>query len=505
MARKILFALAFCAALGSFVFAPPAMAQFTGASSYSGLSAINKIIRATPGISAVSVPGATTATATAVESVALAEAGLTIPVATTAAATVAGSTMSGIAGKIMIGGGLIGAASIILPMIIDKANIYVCPPPQFFCKPDPKGPQPGDLYGSYTARANSGASSCLTLAEHCDYLAAAKASCRGVTVNTNGVPQNPNPFYNAQTNTWAFMFNCSPNFGGGNVTVSTVQPSSCPAGYHLSNGQCVSDSATIPSVQATEADISGPLTTAVNSNASNQKNLYDVLTQNGAQVFTGGTAVTVTAPPVTVPARTTTQDIVNPDGTTSHQVITKETTVTPQVNGTTIDNTTITYPADTKVTTTSTNTTTNVTTTTTIIIHENGQQQPTPDKVNLPTDYARENTLEAIQRNTSPEGAPSMPDQKSVVTAATAKSDADYLNLRTGIETAHTGSDKSSFFSFLWTPPVGTCSASVGTVHGWEVKLDPCDTVNNIRDVLGWLLALFTGWSIWNLMFKGAE
>jgi len=75
-----------------------------------------------------------------------------------------------------------------------------------------------------------------------------------------------------------------------------------------------------------------------------------------------------------------------------------------------------------------------------------------------------------------------------------------------GLDDAVAGyADKSGWFSWLWTPPVGECHPYAGTVHGYAVSWDLCPTVNNIRDVLGWLFAMFGAMTVYGQLFRRGE
>lgn len=62
---------------------------------------------------------------------------------------------------------------------------------------------------------------------------------------------------------------------------------------------------------------------------------------------------------------------------------------------------------------------------------------------------------------------------------------------------------KSSWFSWVWTPPVGECAPFSGTVHGYSISWNLCPTINNIRDVIGWLFGMFAAITIYGQLFRG--
>jgi len=61
---------------------------------------------------------------------------------------------------------------------------------------------------------------------------------------------------------------------------------------------------------------------------------------------------------------------------------------------------------------------------------------------------------------------------------------------------------KGAWFSWVWTPPSGTCSPFTGAVHGHEISWDFCPTFQNMKDVYGWLFALFGAWTIYGQLFR---
>lgn len=214
----------------------------------------------------------------------------------------------------------------------------------------------------------------------------------------------------------------------------------------------------------------------------------------------------VSAPPVTgSPTVTGTSTKQNADGSTSTSTTTTTTTVTPTVNNNQTTNTTITYQTTNNTTTTTTNNTTNQTTTENKTEAPNTDTPPSdpPPMPELPNDYNREVTQQKVLDALNPTGAPDMPDQKALVDAAKSKSDADLTKLTTDAQTGQ--ADHTGWFSWVWTPPAGSCSPSSGSVHGYAVSWDICPTVANIRDVLGWLFALFGAIQIYGQLFKRAD
>lgn len=120
----------------------------------------------------------------------------------------------------------------------------------------------------------------------------------------------------------------------------------------------------------------------------------------------------------------------------------------------------------------------------------------------FPDDYNREVTQKEIKDELKGAGAPPLPPQGPVVDAAKADSDAQIGQISQGIKDGY--ADKSSWFSWVWTPPIGTCAPFAGTVHGYTISWDLCPTIADINDVLGWLFAIFGAWSVYREMFGRA-
>lgn len=64
---------------------------------------------------------------------------------------------------------------------------------------------------------------------------------------------------------------------------------------------------------------------------------------------------------------------------------------------------------------------------------------------------------------------------------------------------------KGNWFSWVWTPPIGACSPITGSIHGQTVNWNICPTVEKIREIIGWLMAVGGAWMIYNEMFRREE
>jgi hypothetical protein len=107
----------------------------------------------------------------------------------------------------------------------------------------------------------------------------------------------------------------------------------------------------------------------------------------------------------------------------------------------------------------------------------------------------------AIKTELIAAGAPTLPDQTAVMQSA---KDED-KNQSDAISNAIT-TDTSFWTAWVWTPPAGTCTAPSATLHGGvTVSFDYCPMVGNIKDVLGWLFAIFGSWHVWNVLFRRGD
>lgn len=265
-----------------------------------------------------------------------------------------------------------------------------------------------------------------------------------------------------------------------------------------------------PPVPASDAEMGASLQTRMDQDFAANKRLYDALKadQDAAEKkqtvwpdtmnpIEQTTPVTVTAPPVTAPERTvSTETKPLPDGSTETTVRRETTVVSPTVTGTPIGDVSPSFPSTTTVTTSTTNNTTNITNTTTTTINN-----PSPEKTDHPDDYARENTLQKVVDSLDTTNAPTLADQSKVVTDAKTQNQVDIDKLVTDAKNG-VAADKSIWFSWVWSAPVGTCAPFAGNVHGYSISFDLCPTIMNIRDVLGWLLGMFSAWTVYGQMFR---
>lgn len=495
MFRIFLLLAALCAAVLSPV--APVQAQVTTGAAYSGLSIINNIIRNTPGITTISTAGATSVSAAGTATVRTAG-GLVIPVAETATASIGAARLAGLAaGALKLGSG-IGLAATLAPWILEQSGYKICPPPDFFCKPGQ--PTPVDPTTSGTGFYGHVADGSQDV-----FAGTPQGACdKGYQVSNQSTKNAYGPwtFTKPGGNSWDYG-KCVAN--GVNLMNVDYKAPTCPSGTITTTQADGTKTCTVPGadVPVPQSEVQTIVQNKASGDGNAQKQLYDSVAQTGAALWTGSEPVSVSAPQATSQPQTTTEQIDNGDGTTSTKTTTKQATVTPTVTGTTINDTKITYPTTITTTTTITNNTTNVSTTNVTKTTENANpdQSPTQD---LPTDYARQNTLQEIQRELSSDGTPVMADQAAAVSSATASANSSLQTMRDNAQNGQ-DSDKGLFYRFLWTPPVGTCAPYTVTFRSWSGTIDFCDKVALIRDVLGWLMALGTAVRVYQLMFKQGD
>ena len=513
----VLLAFAFLAAVFS-----PLQARATpsvGSGVQSTTAIINKIVNSTPGLNTVTTTGTGAVVRSTASTAVNAGRGLTIAVPTVAEATVTAGRLAGIAGRVAKAGNFIGIAALVAPWILEKSGYKVCPPPDFFCKEGPQvadtaDPSSGGFYVSdndpkLTTFGSTPETVCQKYAAKKGY-DAAKVSYR------NGQCMMPS--------------------GNGNyysLGVMKYQDMVCPAGTTKGTDSrglsaCLKPG---PDVPATESDIAGSVEGAITGNPNRIGQLHSAESAANLPVFAPSDAVTVTASPVTTPKTTTTTVVPNPDGSTSTVKTESQTEVKPQPTGGTLGDTKVIYPTTTTTTTTTTNNVTNVTTVQTTVINNYGTEaanQPSvpdvkpptiPDagappviapsqEIKFPDDYNREVTQKAMLAELDGSKLPPTPqDQEARTKEKTDSADKSLADKFKELPSQFVP-DKENWFSWVWTPPVAQCSASMfqGTVHGNTINWDICPWVENIRSAIGFLFALFGAMNIYsNLFRKGDE
>lgn len=129
----------------------------------------------------------------------------------------------------------------------------------------------------------------------------------------------------------------------------------------------------------------------------------------------------------------------------------------------------------------------------------------TTPAVQFPTDYNREATQAAIKESINKlatgEGAQDAPDFKKDVEDKKTAMDKGITDFTDAIP-GQFAESKGNWFSWVWSPPVGVCTPYQGSIHGKSVSWNICPYIANVRDVVGWLFALFGAWTVYNQMFR---
>lgn len=501
------------------VFSVPVHAQTTSASGFQSM--MNGIIRGAPGVTTVAITDGVTSTA--VGSVAVAAGGTTVGVPTTVAARVGASTIAKGAARV----GLrivpwVGTALVINDIVdaVGGSGLATCPPPDFFCKPQNIQGGTTTVKGDPRYRYCGGTSGCDIWessigAAQTDFCPAQVKwnIANGYTsvADCKIIKSDPAPTY---TIYYEFYNSAGSYLSGGSRAASAKYI--CPDGKDSTSpdGMCT---VTIPDqvkmMPAEEEDINVVLTRKANADHDwgvNMKKQLDAIAAVNEGLETPidykTVPVTITAPETAGPATVvSTKTIPNADGTTSTETVKQQVVVTPQIgSGGTMSDPQVTWPAKNVTTTTTVNNVTNVkneVTNVTNIPAGAPEQKP----LDIPTDYNREVTQKKILQQLDGSlvdvaDPANQEDRTKAEVEKTDKSLADKFSALPG----ELAADKASWFSWVWTPPVGQCSASMfsGTVHGYSVNWDICDWVGRIRDALGWLFALFGAINIYSNLFR---
>jgi len=128
--------------------------------------------------------------------------------------------------------------------------------------------------------------------------------------------------------------------------------------------------------------------------------------------------------------------------------------------------------------------------------------------IQFPTDYNRESTQQSIQQKLEDlkqgTGASDAPNYASDIEAQK-QAMKDAIKEMMDALPGQYSTDKSNWFSWVWTPPVGNCSPWTSTIHGQFVSWDICPYVEKVRDVIGFLLAISGAWLVYTEMFRRDE
>ncbi|WP_211453014.1 hypothetical protein [Collimonas antrihumi] len=349
-------------------------------------------------------------------------------------------------------------------------------PGQGYCKPDPKNPP--QVTSGWIAADIGTATKFSSGQAACD----ADKIHNGWGFSPTFVVETPDPGQTAAGS-------CKYQGAGSQLSiVYTADAPSTPGGF----------------LPATADDVAGAVKLKMIADSNARKALFDAMRADatGTQqpdtlppLYPATSPVTVTAPPVTSPASSPSiQTIPKPDGSIDTVKTTEQTTVTPTTTGTTVGDTKTTFPSTTTTTTTTTNNVTNQTTTSTNVVNN------PPALPQFPNDYNKEVTQQQIERDLNTDSAQAMPDQQKVITDAGTQGDTDRDKIYTDIKSGQ--QDKSAWFSWVWSPPVGVCSPITGTIAGFHVEWDLCPSIAIIQAIIGWLLAIFSGAEVYGQLFR---
>ncbi|WP_148264811.1 hypothetical protein [Collimonas fungivorans] len=262
-----------------------------------------------------------------------------------------------------------------------------------------------------------------------------------------------------------------------------------------------------PLAPATGDDIAGALKLQAIQDSNARKALYDAIKSDLAahpeyqtadtNPVQPSTPASVTASPVISPTVTTRVDTVpKSDGSTDTVTTSQSTTVNPTTTGTTVGDIKTTFPSTTTTTVTTTNNVTNQTTTNTSVT---SNPAPSPE-LKIPDDYNKEVTQKQVEKDLNTDAAPPMDDQQKVITDANTKGDTDRDKIYDDIKSGQ--QDKSSWFSWVWSPPVGVCAPITGVIAGFHVSWDLCPSIAIIQAIIGWLMGIFSAAEVYGQLFK---
>lgn len=361
----------------AFLIAAPiqSYAQVAVASNNAATAAINKIINGLGTYAAGSVGAATT------ETIATA-AGKTAQVAVAANATgITAARLGALAGGALKLGTVVGLATILIPWVLNQSGIYVCPPPDFFCK-DKKG-YAEDVTGWTCPGPNGGANvtGSGTITSCKDYCLA----------NQRATTATPSWFIKDTV----FAAN------GLSMVIQLSRPDGATG--QCSGSRQATQVATITPAPVSETELSQSVADYANKDSTRPKILYDALVKEKIPVVVGTDTVVITAPPVTLDPVVKTEKIANPSGGTSTKTTTTSTVITPTQVGTTVGTATLKLPETTTQTVVIKDDATNATTTNTTT--ETAVAAP-KDQLQIPDDYNREVTQKAILKTLDGTGVP---------------------------------------------------------------------------------------------------
>lgn len=463
------------------------------AGTYAGYDHIQRIIANTPGVSTIAVGQGVSASASG--AVTVSTNGLKIPVPTAVTATIPKSAIARASSAVLRKIPYLGYAAIGYDIYsaIKNSGVTVCPASQgFFCTPittsatayfywtGDSGTQFSDPESACKNRMTSSIFDYVTNQKDIS-TTSAQIDCMGHTTTNSTVTL---------------------------ITRAYRYSSTCTAGYsyNYTTHACVPTDV----VALSDTELEQTLQQKMDADYTLNKKLYDALRADMKNkglivpldtVVPADTPVSVVASPVTTPQTTTkTVTVTNPDGTTSTVTTKQQVTVTPTTTGSTVGDTVVNYTPQTTTTTTTTNNSTNQTTTSTSVVNS-PVAQPTTD-LKLPDDYNREATQKSILTELQAPESVLPADQEVRQQTEIAKTDGLIDGIFKGL-TAQQTSDKSNWFSWVWTPPFAACSPFAGTVRGNSISWDLCPWIEKIREAIGFMFAIYGAIYIYGLIFRG--
>lgn len=130
--------------------------------------------------------------------------------------------------------------------------------------------------------------------------------------------------------------------------------------------------------------------------------------------------------------------------------------------------------------------------------------------IKFPDDYNRENTQQQIKTDLDKiKDQTDLSGQQPVNPGAAATEKAGYdqetKKITDGLLLApsdYTANQVLNWFSWVPTMPLGSCSPITGAVMGKTISWDICRYVTMINETIGWLLALFSAWTVYGVFFR---
>jgi hypothetical protein len=391
-----------------------------------------------------------------------------------------------------------------------NAGIFTCPPPDFFCKPDPTQNVPKAADGNWTYQDGDQSYKFASPKAICDSQTATSTST--CTVVKGYVLTDPtHGSCNLTKTPVGAGTSCSPVGTTFQFRIMTSSSASCPTGYHVAFddvNQCNPDSPKL--VPATEPDLSNAASNDMASDSSGGKTKawYDAMTADqpkisnmggqpipGSMALPSGSPTTVSAPTVTGPTSTVSKrDYTDTNGVPQTETVTQQPTVTTSSTGTGTS-TTITYNiTNTYTTTTTTNTSTSTTNPPVVVVTKDTSSTTgnpaTVPPMQLPDDYNREVTQKAILAKLN--------DAFGPITATAPKGDAELDSIKAQNDqgvAAVAGINETTLGIKGWFPTIPTAACVNPQVHnpitGAGLAVPICDKVDIFRVFISAVVCVF--------------